>query len=354
MKNDELTKAWATLTGQLANAAEQVDALSEGHDPTVRAEGYRFLTRILVAMTEFQVEQDADAPSLVQIMSPIRKFFVDNPDTLYHRATLNPALRYRIHGRRGEELYLAFCLYGLRGRTNCILANVCDADMEFDDDGRFEMVLSAERPDGVKNWVQLDNIARTLVTRQYFTDLRQKPAELNIELLDDIAPPPAPTVEGITHRLRALSQSLSRTFKSTQLASEAWMKQPNTVSIDSTVEGLDSLFPTPDNEYVGGWYKLVGDEALVMEGRAPECRYWSVQLCSRWLESRDFSNRQIILNHSEVKLEADGSFRIVVTHRDFGEANQLDTAGHREGGVIFRWLLSSSEWSQPEFRVEKL
>ena len=104
---------------------------------------------------------------------------------------------------------------------------------EFDDDGRFELVLSAERPEGVKNWVQLDNIARTLVTRQYFTDLRQKRAELNIELLDDITPPPAPTVEGITHRLRALSQSLSRTFKSTQLASEAWMKHPNTVSVDS-------------------------------------------------------------------------------------------------------------------------
>jgi hypothetical protein len=354
MNNDELTKAWATLTAQLTNAAAQVDALTEGRDASERAEGYRFLTRILVAMTEFQVEQDANPPSLVQVMSPIRKFFVDNPDTLYHRATLNPALRYRIHGRRGEELYLAFCLYGLRGRANCILANVCHADMVFDDDGRFELVLSAERPDGVKNWVQLDNIARTLVTRQYFTDLRQKPAELNIELLDDIAPPPAPTVEGTTHRLRALSQSLSRTFKSTQLASEAWMKQPNTVSVDSTEEGLDSLFPTPDNEYVGGWYKLEEDEALVMEGRAPECAYWSVQLCSRWLESRDFVNRQIILNHSQVKLEADGSFRIVVAHRDFGEANLLDTTGHREGGVIFRWLLPGGEWIQPNFRVEKL
>jgi len=132
------------------------------------------------------------------------------------------------------------------------------------------------------------------------------------------------------------------------------MKQPNTVSIDSTAEGLDSLFPTPDNEYVGGWYKLEENEALVMEGRAPECRYWSVQLCSRWLESRDFVNRKIILNHSQVKLEADGSFRIVVAHRDFGEANQLDTASHREGGVIFRWLLPSGEWSQPKFHVEKL
>ena len=353
MKNDELAKAWTTLTAQLTDAAAQVDALTEGRDASERAEGYRFLTRILVAMTEFQVEQDTNAPSLVQVMSPIRKFFVDNPDTLYHRATLNPALRYRIHGRRGEELYLAFCLYGLRGRSNCILSNTCDAEMEFDDDGRFELILSAERPDGAQNWVQLDNIARTLVTRQYFIDLRQQPAELKIEPLDDIAPPTAPTVEGVTHRLRALSQSLVRTMKSTQLASEAWMKEPNTVGIDSTVEGLDSLFPTPDNEYVGGWYKLEEDETLVMEGRAPECRYWSVQLCSRWLESRDFVNRQIILNYSQVKPEADGSFRILVTHRDFGEPNQLDTAGHREGGVVFRWLLPSGEWSQPTFRVEK-
>jgi hypothetical protein len=177
---------------------------------------------------------------------------------------------------------------------------------------------------------------------------------LHIGLLDDIAPPPAPTVEGVTHRLRALTQSFARTMKSTQLASEAWMKEPNTVGIDSTMEGLDSLFPTPDNEYVGGWYKLEEDEALVMEGRAPDCRYWSVQLCSRWLESRDFVNRQIILNHSQVKPEPDGSFRIIVAHRDIGTANQLDTAGHREGGVIFRWLLPSGEWSQPTFRVEKV
>ena len=79
-----------------------------------------------------------------------------------------------------------------------------------------------------------------------------------------------------------------------------------------------------------------------------------MQLCSRWLESRDFVNLKIILNHSQVKLTADGSFRIVVAHRDFGEANHLNTASHREGGVIFRWLLPSSEWSQPKFHVKKL
>ena len=85
-----------------------MEALTEGRPASERAEGYRFLTRITAAMTEFQLEQTADWPSFVQVMSPARKFYVDNPDTLYHRATLDPRLGYRVRGRRGDELYLSF------------------------------------------------------------------------------------------------------------------------------------------------------------------------------------------------------------------------------------------------------
>ncbi|MBT8419914.1 MAG: DUF1214 domain-containing protein, partial [Gammaproteobacteria bacterium] len=125
----------------------------------------------------------------------------------------------------------------------------------------------------------------------------------------------------------------------------------------STTDDLASLFATPDNHYVGGWYKLADDEMLVMAGRPPACRYWSVQLCSRWLESRDYLNRQVILNHDQVRLEADGSFRIVVAGRNPGTPNWLDTEGNREGGVIFRWLLPQSntqgDMPRPTFQVRK-
>ena len=110
MKNNELTTAWGTLTEQITNGSIQVDALSEGCDASERADCYRFLTRVLIAMMEFLVEKEAKAPNLVQIMPPIQKIFVDNPDRFYHRATLHPTMRYRIHGWHGEELYLAFCL----------------------------------------------------------------------------------------------------------------------------------------------------------------------------------------------------------------------------------------------------
>ena len=91
-----------------------------------------------------------------------------------------------------------------------------------------------------------------------------------------------------------------------------------------------------------------------MEGRAPACRYWSVQLCSRWLESRDYASRRVILNYTQVPLAADGTFRIAIAHRDPGLPHWLDTAGHSEGGAIFRWLLPEDDRERPTFRVIKI
>ena len=147
---------------------------------------------------------------------------------------------------------------------------------------------------------------------------------------------------------------MTRTLAATEAASELWLERPNEVSVDSTADDWASLFATPDNDYVGGWYALAEDEALVMEGRAPTCRYWSVQLCSRWLESRDYVSRRVILNHTQVPLAADGTFRIAIAHRDPGLPHWLDTAGHSEGGAIFRWLLPEGDRERPTFRVIKI
>nr|VFJ64433.1 MAG: Protein of unknown function (DUF1214) [Candidatus Kentron sp. FW] len=349
--SDLLQKIWTRVTGQMMAAGQKIDALTEGRDPVERAEGYRFLTRVMATMIGFQMEQAPDWPTLMRVMSPTRKFYVDNPDTLYHRTPIDPRLRYRVYGRRGDELYLAFCLYG----ANRILANLHDGQMVFHGD-EFEVVLSAQRPEateGITNWLPLDNGVRTLVTRQYFTRRDQSPATLKIQLLDPVSPPSAPTETMIAGRLLSLGEAVTRTMKATEMASGAWLQRPNEVSIDSSADGLSSLFATPDNQYVGGWYKLADDEMLVMEGRAPTCRYWSVQLCSRWLESRDYVNRQVILNHAQVSLESDGTFRIVVAGRNPGVSNWLDTEGNREGGVIFRWLLPQGDMERPTFRVEK-
>jgi hypothetical protein len=71
------------------------------------------------------------------------------------------------------------------------------------------------------------------------------------------------------------------------------------------------------------------------------------------MESLDTSFHTTILNCSQVELEDDGTFRILVADRDPGVANWLDTAGHRQGYVLFRWMQATGI-TRPEFRVVPL
>ncbi|HEY8060131.1 MAG TPA: hypothetical protein VID94_15315, partial [Acidimicrobiales bacterium] len=52
----------------------------------------------------------------------------------------------------------------------------------------------------------------------------------------------------------------------------------------------------------------------------------------------DYVHHQATLNCHSATLEADGSVRFVVAHRDPGIPNWLDTAGHRHGTVGVRWV----------------
>jgi hypothetical protein len=85
-------------------------------------------------------------------------------------------------------------------------------------------------------------------------------------------------------------------------------------------------------------FRLDADEALVIEGRSPPCTYWGAQVWNRYMQSLDYRYHRVALNCAQVALEPDGSFRLVVAHRDPGMPNWISTAGHREGIVFCRWL----------------
>jgi hypothetical protein len=99
---------------------------------------------------------------------------------------------------------------------------------------------------------------------------------------------------------------------------------------------------------------LEPDEALVIEGRSPKCVYFGAQLWNRYMQSLDYRYHRVSLNHTEIRFEPDGSFRLVVAHRDPGMPNWLDTAGRREGVVFCRWLQSEALPEQPATRVIRL
>jgi hypothetical protein len=106
-----------------------------------------------------------------------------------------------------------------------------------------------------------------------------------------------------------------------------------------------------DIAYSMGPFRLGPAEALVIEGRYPRCAFANVVLWNKHLSAFEYRDRRVSLNRVQTVLEPDGSYRIVIAHRDPGVPNWLDTEGHGEGIVFWRFLLPEEKPEKPRCRV---
>ena len=70
-------------------------------------------------------------------------------------------------------------------------------------------------------------------------------------------------------------------------------------------------------------------------GAVAACTYWGLQVWNRYMHRSTIRDHCVVEPH-QVALEGDGTFRVVLAHRDPGVSNWIDTAGHREGIVFCR------------------
>jgi hypothetical protein len=85
-----------------------------------------------------------------------------------------------------------------------------------------------------------------------------------------------------------------------------------------------------------GTFDLGDDDALVITGRSPECRFWNVCLWNQLLQTYNYEYERSTINGGQVRYEPDGSWTIVVAHRDSGHPNWVSPAGHSRGRIWFR------------------
>ena len=62
--------------------------------------------------------------------------------------------------------------------------------------------------------------------------------------------------------------------------------------------------------------------------------YWSISLGNPWLETIHYGRHQSSLNGHQAVVDPDGVARFVLSSRDPGVANWLDTAGHSNGAML--------------------
>ena len=329
-------RAWSRLVESLGRAG---DVLLSGRTPaaaTEQASGYRHLLVLLaLGIDEALRSSDPYDPHIrAGNVDAVLKWGMDCPDAFYSGASVRGDAVYRVSGTRGTARYLGFqVMAGIESTANVVVD-----DLEISADGSFELVLSAEERPG--NWMPLSERASSLVVRQFFYDWgREEKAQLDIECLDrpeNDRQATAPTPEAVGRQLVALGEFVEASLTFWLDIEE--MGRAQGINCFREPANRTEMGGAEENVTVWGSWELDPDEALVIEVAPPDALYWSVTLGNYWWETLDYANHQSSLNGAQAALDADGLFRAIVAHRDPGVANWLDTVGHREGPMIFRWL----------------
>ena len=102
-------RVWADFCDQLKEAGEAVLREGTPDDPLTRAEGWRYLTRLLRAGLDSTFEfGNPRLPGFYQLSNDVIKIGNDNPDNIYHNTTISGRYDYRITGTRGTVPFLSF------------------------------------------------------------------------------------------------------------------------------------------------------------------------------------------------------------------------------------------------------
>ncbi len=145
---------------------------------------------------------------------------------------------------------------------------------------------------------------------------------------------------GVANQLAALGEFVDASFRFWRDVEDGGRAQG--LNVFREPAALTNIGAAAENVSVWGSWQLDPDEALLIEVEPPDALYWSAALGNYWWETIDYANHQSSLNGFQAVLDDDGVFRAVVSARDPGVANWLDTAGHGRGPMIFRWLRAGS------------
>ncbi|MFV0526482.1 MAG: DUF1214 domain-containing protein [Acidimicrobiales bacterium] len=345
--------AWAALVDRLRQAGEKMDRLTADLGPEERADGYRALLRALNNHLG-RFETDRERPELVAFNEWREKMLMDNPDFKYWVADIRDDRPYRITGTMGDAAFLSVTVYRSGGVLDARATSRLDSDtIPFDADGGFEILLSRDAPTDGTPWIELLEDSTSVWVRQFYADVEHdRIGGCEIEALEP-APPTAYIDPGrFDNQVNRLGKAMSSLPTILDRSAEYDLGHPNTIRHWAEMT-KGAAFTEPGIHYLRGSWQLDHDEALVVEGVVPRCRYWNILLYSRYGNSLDHRHRRVSCTGATATL-SQGRYRFALSAEDPGPGvDWLDTEGRPFGMFLMRFLLPTGEPAVPTVSVRR-
>jgi hypothetical protein len=300
---------------------------------------------------------DAEHPDWAPLWNPVFTL-QPNPDDIYLYSPIRGDLTYRVSGSRGTCRILSFTTQRfMSGMVDDISQigghnEIDDSDLHVDAEGQFEVIFSAERPEGHSgDWAPINPEATGMMVRFRSYDWANEiDPVISIECLNPVGPKPRLAPDEIHARIVAMAKFPARKTRSYYRMQNA-VKESVGFNVFQPVRMKGAL---AKQVYWPAVFQLAEDEALIIETELPEHRpYWNIQLNDPLFSALEYVYRLSSLNGHSAQVSSDGRFRAVIALSDPGVPNWLDPAGYSEGGIYGRWFDCDSA-PVPEIKRVKL
>lgn len=325
-------------------------------DPRVRQEIARLALSVVSNSALRVIGSDPRHPVFLPSVGNYFSQGQPNADTIYRAAQIEPGGIYRLRGKRGTARIVRIAQSGPRPAPSAGKAPSGDQNLgperlnhdlntlKIDADGNYQVLLSATRPAGYEGeWWQLQPNTDTLMIRIMGADwAREVVPTFSIERLDTPAARSRPPLEALRRALASLPPTME--FTGTFLRDHMKVMRAHYPDNQLHLVDFSQSGGLKGQVYYEGAFNLTEEEALILETDLPKkCLYRSLLLTNQNYETIDWYNNHSSLNDTQDEVSSDGKLRVVISARDPGVVNWLDTTGYQLGAIQGRWTECDSQ-----------